>query len=118
MVFVLLGHAADDADDEIGPRLLGVLETAERGVDLFLGVLADAAGVEKNGVGGVGVGRQLITVLAQSPHDELGVEHVHLAADGFDEQLSLFHVFRSCETKQLGKSVDFIGSRAANEGGH
>ena len=90
-VFVFLGHAADDADHEPGAVFFRVFEPPESGVDLFLGVGPDAAGVEKDRVGVVPIRRKFITVLAQPPHDELGVEHVHLAADGFDEELLLFH---------------------------
>ena len=84
---VLLRHAAQDADDFVRVLALGVLEPAQCAVDLVLGVLPDAARVEQDRVGVVRAGRQLVTVLAQAGHDELAVELVHLAADGFDVEL-------------------------------
>ena len=67
-----------------GMLALGVLEPAERAVDLVFGVLADAAGVEQDRVGVVRARGQLVTVFAQAGDDELAIELVHLAADGFD----------------------------------
>ena len=61
-------------------------QPAERTVSLVLGLLADAAGVEQDHVGLVEVGGQLVALPAQAGHDHLAVEHVHLAADGFDKQ--------------------------------
>ena len=48
---ILLGHAAEDADDFARMLALGVLEPAQRAVDLVFRVLADAARVEQDRVG-------------------------------------------------------------------
>ena len=61
-LLVLLGHAAEDADDLVGMALLVAAQPAEGAVDLVLGVLADAAGVEEDHVG---VGRRRAS--ARSP---------------------------------------------------
>ena len=50
-LLIFLGHAAEDADDLVGLLALGVLQPAQRAVDLVLGMLADAAGVEQDRVG-------------------------------------------------------------------
>ena len=70
-----------------GLRRLSGRDAAEGGVDLLLGVLADGAGVEEEDVGvGGGVG-EVVALPAERADDELAVEHVHLAADGFDVDL-------------------------------
>ena len=81
------------ADHLLGPAVLAELEPPERAVDLVLGVLANAARVEQHRVGKGDVGRQLVALLAHRRHDQLAVEHVHLTADRFDEQLM---VVRHC----------------------
>ncbi len=67
-----------------GCRLLGVLQPAQRAVDLVFGMLANAARVEQNRVGVRRVGGQFVALLAKRGHHQLAVEHVHLATDGFD----------------------------------
>src|SRR4051812_43678783 len=84
---VFLSHAAEDANDFARMFAFGVLETTQCAVDLVFGVLADAAGVEQDRVGVVRAGGELVTVFAQASDDELAVEFVHLAADGFDVEL-------------------------------
>jgi hypothetical protein len=59
-------------------------EPPERAVDLVLGVLADAACVEQNGVGRLGLVDQLVALISQAGDYELAIEHVHLTTDGFD----------------------------------
>ena len=61
-------------------------QAAEGGVDLLLGVLADGAGVEQDDVGGGRLVDEFVALAAEAADDELAVEHVHLAADGFDEE--------------------------------
>ena len=75
-----------------GLSRLGVLQPAQGAVDLVLGMLPDAARVEQDRVGLGGRRRQLVAVLAQAGHDQLAVEHVHLAADGFDVELGHWEV--------------------------
>ena len=48
---ILLGHAAEHADDLVGSPVLDVFQPAQGAVDLVLGVLADAARVEAGCVG-------------------------------------------------------------------
>ena len=83
---VVLRHAAEDANYRIRMFALGVFQPAEGAVDLVFRVLADATCIEKYRVGVVRIVRQLVTVFAQAGDDELAVEFVHLAADGFDVQ--------------------------------
>ena len=83
---VLLGHAAEDADDEAGSLFLLEPNPTERRVDLVLGMLPHAAGVVEDRVGIGLCRRQLPALPAERRHHELAVEHVHLAADGFDPE--------------------------------
>ena len=83
-LLVLLGHAAEDADDLVGMAALVAAQPAQGAVDLVLGVLADGAGVERITSASVGSCGQLVALAAQAADDQLAVEHVHLAADGFD----------------------------------
>lgn len=48
-------------------------------------MFTDAAGVEEDGVGFFGVFGEFVALLTQGGDDELAVQDVHLAADGFDE---------------------------------
>ena len=81
---IFLSHAAQHADDLVRMMLLGVLEPAQGAVDLVFGMLPDTAGIEQDRIGVARVVGQLVAVFAQAGHDKLAVEHVHLAADGFD----------------------------------
>ena len=56
-------------------------------IDLVFGMLPHATGVKQNGVGLLRAIDQFVTLLAQTGHDQLAVEHVHLAADSFDIEL-------------------------------
>ena len=71
--------------------LLVRAQTAKCAVNLVLGMLADAARVKEDDIGLGGLVDQLITLPAQAAHDELAIQHVHLAADGFDVEF-LGHV--------------------------
>lgn len=81
---IALGHAADDADDEVGLGGFAVAELAEAGPDFLFGVFADGAGVVKDDIGQIAVIGRLIAVSAKLPQNQLTVEHVHLAAEGFE----------------------------------
>ena len=59
-------------------------QAAKGAVDFVLGVLADAASVEQDDVGGGGLVGQFIALSAQTADHQLAVEYVHLAANGFD----------------------------------
>src|SRR5436309_15745366 len=50
-------------------------------------MLADATGVEEDKVGIADILGERVALPAQRPDDELAVEHVHLATDGFDVKL-------------------------------
>jgi hypothetical protein len=67
-------------------KFFGMFQTAERTVDFVLGMLSDTARIEQNGVGIRRPSDDLIALFAQTGHDQLAIEHVHLAADGFDVQ--------------------------------
>ena len=66
-LLILLGHAADDPDHLPRPLSPPVLEPADRAVDLVLGMLADAAGVEQHGIGRFGVIAQFVPPAAAVP---------------------------------------------------
>ena len=67
-----------------GPALAEGLEVAEMSVELVVGVLPDAAGVEHDDVGRLEVGGGHQAVGDQQPGQALGVVLVHLAAEGAD----------------------------------
>ena len=67
-----------------GLRRLSMPHAAEGGVGLVLGVFANRTGVEEEHVGVGGRVGEVVALLAERADDELAVEHVHLAADGFD----------------------------------
>ena len=91
---ILLGHAAQHAHHEPGPFLLLHSDPTQRRINFILGMLPHAARVIENGVGiGRGLGH-LPARSAQRRHNQLAVEHVHLASDCFDPQL-LGHGFDS-----------------------
>ena len=81
-VAVLLGQAAADHDLHVGPPLLEGLELTEVAVELVVGVLADAAGVEHHHVGIVDAGGRAQAVGLEQAGDALGVVLVHLAPEG------------------------------------
>ena len=85
-VLVFLCHAPEHAHDHVGPLRLHAPDAAKRGVDLVFGVLPHAAGVVEDGIGLAAAGGQLPALAAERGHHELAVEHVHLAADGFDPE--------------------------------
>jgi hypothetical protein len=68
-----------------------LLHLAEAAPDLLLGALADAAGVVKDHIRGGGVGGEAVAQTGQLAHDELGVELVHLAAEGLEIDGLLCH---------------------------
>ena len=84
-IAILLGEAAADHDLQVRARVLERLEVTERAVELVVGVLADAAGVEHHDIGVVDrVGRRHAVGLEQ-PGDALGVVLVHLTPEGADQ---------------------------------
>ena len=89
---VFLSHAAHDTNDFVGVGLLFLFEPSQSAVGLVFCLLPNAAGVEQDGVGlARGVG-QFVTALTQAGDNHFTVQHVHLAADGFDVQtVGCFH---------------------------
>ena len=83
-LLVLLRHAAQHADDFFGVIGLQLLELAQGAVGFALGVFTHAARVEENRIGRRGRIGQLVALFAERGHHQLAIEHVHLAADGFD----------------------------------
>src|SRR5215211_5572612 len=90
-----LGHASDDADDQ--PRFvrLPFAQFAQSGPNLLLGMLTNRAGVVEDHVGLVAVVHLFVSMGAELPEDQLAVEHVHLAAEGFQVEVSLHGTGRS-----------------------
>ena len=91
---ILLGHAADHADHEIGFVSFARAEFTQPRPDLLLGVLAHGARVVEDHVGVVALVGGLVAERAELPENQLAVEHVHLAAEGLEVQLAL-HAGRS-----------------------
>ena len=85
-LLILLCHAAQHADDLMRVAIFGVLQPSQGAVDFVFGMLPHAAGVEQDRVGLGGRVDQFVALLAQRRHHQLAIEHVHLAADGFDVQ--------------------------------
>jgi hypothetical protein len=81
-VTVLLGEAAADHDLQVGTALLQGLELAEVAVQLVVGVLTDAAGVEHDDIGIVQARGGAQPVCFQQAGDALGIMLVHLAPEG------------------------------------
>ena len=81
---VLLGQAPGHCDERAGPLCLHGLEPAQSAVQLVVGVLADAAGVEHHHVGILQDGGALVPVALEQARDPLGVVLVHLAPEGAD----------------------------------
>ncbi len=108
---VALGHAADDADDQV--RIVGFAfpQLAQARPDLLLGMFANRAGVIKNDIGLVAIVHGLITVSAKLPQNQLAVEHVHLAAEGFQVELAA-HGRRLFCGQSRGNTTDAVNRQA------
>jgi hypothetical protein len=88
---LLAGHAAADADDQVGVLLLEVLHPAQVVEDLLLRLLAHRAGVEQDHVRFFGVVGFLEPVGSPEHIRHLvRVVLVHLATEGAD--IKLFHL--------------------------
>jgi hypothetical protein len=90
-VAVLLGQTAPDHDLHVGAALLEGLELAEVAVQLVVGVLPDAAGVEHDHVGVVDARGRAQPVGLEQAGDALGVVLVHLAPEGAHQVRLLGH---------------------------
>jgi hypothetical protein len=85
LVPVFLGHAAGDADDEVGVDGLEALKFADLAVDLFFGALAHAAGVYEDNVSFFRPGRGGVAQVPELAGQTFAVVFVHLAAVGVYE---------------------------------
>ena len=79
---VLLGQAAADRDLEPRSAVLQRLQVAQVAVELVVGVLADAAGVEHHDIGSLGVVGGFHALGREQARDPLRVVLVHLAPEG------------------------------------
>ena len=84
---VALGHAADYADHQARVGFFTLLQLAESGPDLLLGMLAHAAGVVEDDVCGVAVLGGLVPLAVELRQNQFAVQHVHLATEGFEVEL-------------------------------
>ena len=90
----LLGHTTTDPDDHPRIALLDRLETAKVAVDLALGLVPHCAGVEQHQVGDLGAVDLMVADLLQQLDDALRIDHIHLAAEGFQIKF-LLHIHGS-----------------------
>ncbi len=81
---VLLRHAAQDADDRLGPPLFERPQAAQGTIHLVFGVLADAARIQQDRVGLPRTIDQLVAGLQQVGRHQLAIQYVHLAAERLD----------------------------------
>ena len=84
-IAILLCQAPGDDDLATLALLLPRLQPAERAVQLVVGVLANAAGVEHHHVGVGLVGDRDVVVVFEQAGDSLGVVLVHLTPKGVDD---------------------------------
>src|SRR5262249_11217959 len=84
-----LGEAAGDDDGADAALLLERQHLADDGQRLLAGRLDEAAGVDDDGGGAVGVGGQRVAVLGQLAEHALGVDEV-LGAAQADERVAAF----------------------------
>ena len=80
-----LRHAAEKAEDHLGPRLAQAAHHAHFADRLLLRHVAHGAGVQQHHVGVVLAPGHLVAAGDEHPGDLLGVALIHLAAVGFDE---------------------------------
>ena len=88
---VLLRQAAGDHDLHVGAPVLDRLQVPERAVELVVGVLPDAAGVEHDDIRVLHVDGGHVAVGLEQPGEALGVVLVHLAPEGA-HQVPLGHL--------------------------
>ena len=102
-VAVLLGQATGDDDLATVALLLPRLQPTERAVQLVVGVLADAAGVEHHDIGVGLVGDRHVPIVFHEAGDAFGVVLVHLTPEGVDDVAA-------------GHGRKAIGAASAHEG--
>ena len=108
---VLLGHAAQHADNRVRPLLLEFFEPAQGTIDLVFGVLPHAARIQQDGVGLVGAIGRFVTRLQELGGHQFAVQNVHLAADRLDiESLGhTLHSSRGTPGARIGKVFGRLG---------
>ena len=85
-LLVLLRHAAEYADDRFGMLLLVLRKPAKGGVGFLLRMFAHGTCGEENDIRGRRLVHEFVALTAQTADDQLAIEHVHLAANGFNEE--------------------------------
>ena len=80
----VLGHAAEDTEDEVGVLLFAVGDVGGFAEGLLLGGVAHGAGVEEHDVAVVLILHDAVAATAQHGRDRLAVAFVHLATIGLD----------------------------------
>ncbi len=86
LVAVLLGETAAHCDLQVGPSVLQRLQVPEVAVELVVRVLADAARVEDDHVGGREIVGRFHAFGREQARDAFRVVLVHLAAEGAHEE--------------------------------
>ena len=88
---LLLGQAAGQDDDEVGPGGLEPSQPAQEREGLLFGLGPHRAGVDDDQVGRLRLGRRLKAAPSQQPGQPLGVVHVHLTAECGQMELARSH---------------------------
>ena len=88
---VLLGQAAPDGDLQLGPPPLQRLELTKVPIELVVGVLPHATGVEHDEIGLLGRPGRLHPLLGEHAREALRVVLVHLASIGLDPEALAGH---------------------------
>ena len=83
---IFLSHTSHHADDLFGVIFFGLAKSPERTVGLVFGLFAYRAGVEQDCVGVADIVGQFVSLPTEIGNDHFAVQHIHLAANGFDVQ--------------------------------
>ena len=83
---VFLSHAPHHADDFLWVLFFDFPQPAQRTVGFVFGLFAHGASVQQDRISAIDIFGKLIALTAKVGNDHLAVEHIHLAADGFDVQ--------------------------------
>ena len=86
--FHSLSHAANNAHYEVAATLLAhCSELAEAREYLLLGIVANGASVDKDGIGGFNLLRDVVASHFHHRSNDFAISHIHLAAVGLNEEL-------------------------------
>ena len=111
-VLILLGHAAEDTDGDVGASLLDLFDPSKSGIDFIFGMLADGAGVEEDGIRQERICGQFIALGTKFGDDQFTVKNVHLTADGVDKQLEairgLIRRYVHCGLSDLSPEISWF----------